>query len=167
MAITATNPLVGILMGSDSDWPTMKLAGDALTEFGIAWEANVISAHRAPEDVAEYARGAAQRGVRVLIAGAGGAAHLAGVTAAFTTLPVIAVPIETKLAGGLDSLLSMVQMPPGVPVACVGVGAGRNAGLLAAQVLGSGNAALTAQLQQFKGKLVEQNRAKNQTLKPA
>src|SRR5580658_8604052 len=113
-------PLVGILMGSDSDWPTMKQAADALAEFGIGSEARVISAHRDPHGLAEYVTGAAKRGLNIIIAGAGGAAHLPGVTAAFTTLPVIGVPIESKSLKGLDSLLSIVQMPPGVPVATVG-----------------------------------------------
>jgi 5-(carboxyamino)imidazole ribonucleotide mutase len=152
-------------MGSDSDWPTMKKAADACDELGIRWEARVMSAHRTPEDVAEYARTAAGRGLRVVIAGAGGAAHLAGVVASFTALPVIAIPIETKLAGGLDSLLSMVQMPPGVPVACVGVGAGRNAGILAVQIIASGNAAMDAKMAQFKVKIAEESRAKNAALK--
>lgn len=164
---TNNKPLVGILMGSDSDWPTMKAAADALAEFGIGSEAHVMSAHRTPEDVAEFSRSAAGRGLRVIIAGAGGAAHLAGVVASFTTLPVIAVPIETKLAGGLDSLLSMVQMPPGVPVACVGVGAGKNAGILAAQIVASGDAGLTKQMEAFKAKIAEQSRAKNKSLKTA
>ena len=110
-------------MGSDSDWPTMKAAAEALTEFGIASEAKVISAHRDPHGLEEYAGSAGERGLRVIIAGAGGAAHLPGVTAAFTTLPVIGVPIESKSLKGLDSLLSIVQMPPGVPVATVGIGA--------------------------------------------
>ena len=149
--------LVGIVMGSDSDWPQLKGAAEACVELGIGWEARVLSAHRTPEDLAAYARAAAGRGLRVIVAGAGGAAHLAGVVASFTTLPVIAVPIETKLAGGLDSLLSMVQMPPGVPVACVGVSAGRNAGLLAAQIIASGDVARTAQL-------ADQSRAKNEKL---
>lgn len=145
----------------------MKAAADALAEFGIGSEAHVMSAHRTPEDVADFSRAAAGRGLRVIIAGAGGAAHLAGVVASFTTLPVIAVPIETKLAGGLDSLLSMVQMPPGVPVACVGVGAGKNAGILAAQIITSGDAALTKQMDAFKSKIAEQSRAKNKSLKAA
>ena len=145
----------------------MKAAADALAEFGIGSEAHVMSAHRTPEDVADFSRAAAGRGLRVIIAGAGGAAHLAGVVASFTTLPVIAVPIETKLAGGLDSLLSMVQMPPGVPVACVGVGAGKNAGILAAQIVASGDAALTKQMDAFKSKIAEQSRAKNKSLKAA
>src|SRR6266436_5998670 len=131
--------LVGILMGSDSDWPTMKAAAEALNEFGIVSEVRVMSAHRAPDDVAEFARTAHTRGLRVIIAGAGGAAHLAGVVASFTPLPVIAVPIESEPLGGLDSLLAMVQMPAGVPVATVGIGGARNAGILAAQILSSGD----------------------------
>jgi 5-(carboxyamino)imidazole ribonucleotide mutase len=158
------NVLVGILMGSDSDWPTMKAAAAACAELGLAWEANVMSAHRTPDDVAEYARTAHTRSLRVIIAGAGGAAHLAGVAAAMTPLPVIAVPIETKLAGGLDSLLAMVQMPAGVPVATVAVGGARNAGILAAQIIASGDATRTAQMVQFKQQLAEQARAKNQKL---
>src|SRR6267154_3380865 len=114
-------PAVGILMGSDSDWPTMKESAEVLKEFGIGFEARVMSAHRTPDDVAEYARAAHTRGVRVIIAGAGGAAHLAGVVAAHTPLPVIGVPIESKSLKGLDSLLSTVQMPSGVPVATVAI----------------------------------------------
>jgi 5-(carboxyamino)imidazole ribonucleotide mutase len=158
-------PLAGILMGSDSDWPTMKLAADALAEFGIASEAKVISAHRDPHGLEAYAGGAAKRGLRVIIAGAGGAAHLPGVTAAFTTLPVIGVPIESKSLKGLDSLLSIVQMPPGVPVATVGIGAARNAGILAAQILAANDAKLQAALEKFKLKLAGKSRAKNKNLK--
>ncbi len=160
----SAKPLVGILMGSDSDWPTMKAAAEALTEFGIASEAKVISAHRTPRDLEAYASSARERGLRVIIAGAGGAAHLPGVTAAFTTLPVIGVPIESKSLKGLDSLLSIVQMPPGVPVATVGIGAGRNAGLLAVQILGVGDAATQKRLDQFKLKLAAESRAKNKAL---
>jgi 5-(carboxyamino)imidazole ribonucleotide mutase len=157
-------PVVGILMGSDSDWPTMKAAADALTEFGIASEAKVISAHRTPRDLEQYASSARERGLRVIIAGAGGAAHLPGVTAAFTTLPVIGVPIQGKTLDGMDSLLSIVSMPPGVPVATVGINAARNAGLLAAQILGSGDDALQRKLDAFKQKMAEESRAKNKTL---
>src|SRR5512144_679502 len=128
-------PAVGIIMGSDSDWPTMKAAAGACAEFGIAHEVQVISAHRTPQDLERYASTARQRGLRVIIAGAGGAAHLPGVTAAFTPLPVIGVPIAGKSLSGLDSLLSIVQMPSGVPVATVAVGGARNAGLLAVQIL--------------------------------
>ena len=152
-------------MGSDSDWPTMKLAADALAEFGIGSEAKVISAHRDTRGLEEYTATAVKRGLKVIIAGAGGAAHLPGVTAAFTTLPVIGVPIESKSLKGLDSLLSIVQMPPGVPVATVGIGAARNAGLLAVQILSVGDAKLQSALEQFKVKLTEESRAKNKTLK--
>ena len=164
MKNSSDKPLVGILMGSDSDWPTMKLAAGALAEFGITSEANVISAHRDPHGLEEYAGSAAKRGLCVIIAGAGGAAHLPGVTAAFTTLPVIGVPIESKSLKGLDSLLSIVQMPPGVPVATVGIGAARNAGLLAVQILAVGDAKLQTALAKFKLKLAEESRAKNQAL---
>ena len=160
-----SSPLVGILMGSDSDWPTMKAAAEVLGEFGIASEAQVISAHRTPKDLEHYASGAAGRGLRVIIAGAGGAAHLPGVTAALTTLPVIGVPIESKSLKGLDSLLSIVQMPPGVPVATVGIGAAKNAGILAAQILAVGNERLQTQLAKFKERLAEESRAKKRNLK--
>ena len=156
--------VVGILMGSDSDWPTMKAAADVLAEFGIASEAKVISAHRTPKDLEQYASNAAGRGLRVIIAGAGGAAHLPGVTAAFTTLPVIGVPIESKSLKGLDSLLSIVQMPPGVPVATVGIGAAKNAGILAAQILAVGDERLQKALLKFKERLAEESRAKNKTI---
>lgn len=141
---------VGILMGSDSDWPVMKEAADMLDRFGVGCEVRVISAHRRPDDCAAYSQGAAARGLQVLIGGAGGAAHLAGVLAAHTTLPVIAVPIPTAVAGGLDSLLSMVQMPPGVPVATVGVGRAGNAGLLAVQMLALASPELTGKLAAYK-----------------
>lgn len=155
---------VGILMGSDSDWPVMKAATEALNEFGLNSEARVISAHRTPRDLEQYASSARERGLRVIIAGAGGAAHLPGVTAAFTTLPVIGVPILGKALDGMDSLLAIVQMPPGVPVATVGINAARNAGLLAAQIIGSGDAALQTRLDAFKEKLAAESRAKNKTL---
>jgi len=156
--------LVGILMGSDSDWPTMKAAADVCAEFGVACEAKVISAHRTPRDLEAYASTAADRGMRVIIAGAGGAAHLPGVTAAFTTLPIIGVPIESKALQGMDSLLSIVQMPPGVPVATVGIGAAKNAGLLAVQILAVGDERLQKALVGFKEKLAAESRAKNKTL---
>jgi len=164
MKVSESKPLVGILMGSDSDWPTMKAAADVCAQFGIASEAKVISAHRDPHGLEEYAAGASKRGLRVIIAGAGGAAHLPGVTAAFTTLPVIGVPIESKSLKGLDSLLSIVQMPPGVPVATVGIGAGRNAGLLAVQILAVADSKLQAALLKFKKKLADESRAKNKNL---
>jgi len=159
------NPVrVGILMGSDSDWPVMKAAVEALKEFGLTAEARVISAHRTPRDLEQYAGSARERGLRVIIAGAGGAAHLPGVTAAFTTLPVIGVPMLGPALAGMDALLAIVQMPPGVPVATVGINAARNAGLLAAQIIGSGDPALQARLDAFKEKLAADSRAKNRTL---
>lgn len=157
-------PRVGILMGSDSDLETMKQAAAACEEFGIACEMRVLSAHRTPDDTADYARTAADRGIEVIIAGAGGAAHLPGVVAASTTLPVIGVPILSKALNGLDSLLSIVQMPPGVPVATVGIGAGRNAGLLAVRILGTADKSLRAHLTKFKERLAADSRAKNEKL---
>ena len=161
---TTGKPLVGILMGSDSDWPTMKAAAEALTELGVSSEVNVMSAHRTPEDVADYARTAESRGLKVIIAGAGGAAHLGGVVAALTPLPVIGVPIETKCAGGLDSLLSIVQMPSGVPVAAVAIGGAKNAGILAAQIIATGDLPLRERLIKFKAKIATEARAKNRKL---
>ena len=161
----ANTPRVGIIMGSDTDWPTMKGAADACAEFGVPCEIRVISAHRTPDDLSSYASTAQQRGLRVIIAGAGGAAHLPGVTAAFTPLPVIGVPIESKSLKGLDSLLSIVQMPSGVPVATVAIGGGRNAGLLAVQILALGNSKLTQKLVKFKTRLAEESRAKDRNLK--
>ena len=161
-----TKPLVGILMGSDSDWPVMKAAADVLKEFGVVSEANVISAHRDPHGLEKYASSAFERGLRVIIAGAGGAAHLPGVSAAFTTLPVIGVPIQGKALDGMDSLLSIVQMPPGVPVATVGVNAARNAGLLAVQILSTADTHLQKAFVEFKARLVAESRAKNKTLNP-
>jgi len=159
-----SKPVVGILMGSDSDWPTMKAAAEALKEFGLASEAKVISAHRDPHGLEEYVSSAPTRGIRVFICGAGGAAHLAGVTAAFTTMPVIGVPILGKSTDGIDSLLSMVQMPPGVPVATVAINGARNAGILAAQILAVGDDRLQAEMKKFKVRLMEESRAKNKTL---
>jgi 5-(carboxyamino)imidazole ribonucleotide mutase len=158
-------PLVGIIMGSDSDWPAMKGAADACAEFGIPHEVRVISAHRTPRDLSDYAEGAHKRGLQVIIAGAGGAAHLPGVTAAVTPLPVIGVPMSSKDLKGLDSLLSIVQMPSGIPVATVGIGAGRNAGLLAVQILAVKTPALQKKFLEFKARLAEESRAKNKNLK--
>lgn len=131
--------VVGVVMGSDSDWPVMEQAAVALAEFGIGYEADVVSAHRMPDEMVAYGRGAAERGLRVIIAGAGGAAHLPGMLAAVTPLPVVGVPVPLKHLDGMDSLLSIVQMPAGVPVATVSVGGARNAGLLAARILASGS----------------------------
>ena len=151
-------------MGSSSAWPIMKVAADVCAEFDIPCESKVISAHRTPKDLEAYVSGALGRGMRVLIAGAGGAAHLPGVTAAFTTLPVIGVPIQGKALDGMDSLLSIVQMPPGVPVATVGINAARNAGLLAVQILATSDKRLQQALSDFKQKLAEESRAKNKDL---
>jgi 5-(carboxyamino)imidazole ribonucleotide mutase len=163
-AKTKTQPVIGIIMGSDSDWPVMKGAADACAEFGLAHEVRVISAHRTPHDLSRYATSAHKRGLRVLIAGAGGAAHLPGVTAALTPLPVIGVPMESKALKGMDSLLSIVQMPSGIPVATVAIGGARNAGLLAVQILAVGNPALTQKVLEFKERLARDSRAKNRNL---
>lgn len=130
--------IVGLVMGSDSDWPVMSGAGDALDEFGIPYEKDVVSAHRMPDAMIAYGRTAEERGLRVIIAGAGGAAHLPGMLASVTTLPVIGVPVPLSYLDGMDSLLSIVQMPAGVPVATVSIGGSRNAGLLAVRILGAG-----------------------------
>ena len=159
-----TNPLVGIIMGSDSDWPTMKLAAEVCAEFGVPYEAKVVSAHRTPMDMAKYARTAHTRGLRVIIAGAGGAAHLPGMVASHTPLPVIGVPVESKALKGLDSLLSIVQMPTGVPVATVAIGNGRNAGLLAVKILATSDEKLRASLLKFKARMAAESRAKNRRL---
>jgi len=142
-------PIVSVIMGSDSDWKVMTDAAAALTEFGIAHEVQVISAHRTPERMIAFGREARGRGIRVIIAGAGGAAHLPGMVAAVTTLPVIGVPVPLAKLDGLDSLLSIVQMPAGVPVATVSIGGARNAGLLAARILSSSDDALAAKLADF------------------
>jgi len=143
-------PLVGIAMGSESDWPTMRAAAEALAAFNVPHEARVLSAHRTPDAMADYAREARQRGLRVLVAGAGGAAHLPGMLAAHTTLPVIGVPVPTRHLGGLDSLLSIVQMPGGVPVATVAIGQAKNAGLLAIQILATADESLAERLAAFR-----------------
>jgi 5-(carboxyamino)imidazole ribonucleotide mutase len=141
-------PLVGIVMGSDSDWPTMSAAAEVLAEFGVAHEVGVVSAHRMPEEMVEYGRTAAVRGLGVVVGGAGGAAHLPGMLAALTPLPVVGVPVALAHLDGLDSLLSIVQMPAGVPVATVGVGNARNAGLLAVRILAAGDDARGAALRE-------------------
>jgi 5-(carboxyamino)imidazole ribonucleotide mutase len=149
----ADSPVVGVIMGSDSDLPTMQGALDVLTDFGVPHEVRVVSAHRTPEVMYEYARGAASRGLRVIIAGAGGAAHLPGMTASMTSLPVIGVPVPLQHLDGLDSLLSIVQMPDGIPVATVGVGKARNAGLLAVRILGAHVDSLRAKLDEHRAGL--------------
>src|SRR5690554_7185238 len=141
--MTDKKPIVGVVMGSDSDWPTMKQATDILDEFGIPYEKKVVSAHRTPDLMAEYGKSARERGLKIIIAGAGGAAHLPGMLASYTTLPVIGVPFQTSALGGLDSLYSIVQMPNGIPVATVAIGKAQNAGLLAIRMLAMKDADLT------------------------
>ena len=158
-------PRVGVVMGSDSDWPVMQAAAEALDEFGISYEADVISAHRMPEAMVGYGRTAHDRGIEVIIAGAGGAAHLPGMLAALTPRPVIGVPVPLKHLDGMDSLLSIVQMPAGVPVATVAIGAARNAGLLAVRVLAVGDPALTAQMLSFQESLRATAEAKGEKLR--
>jgi 5-(carboxyamino)imidazole ribonucleotide mutase len=145
--------LVGVIMGSDSDWPVMAAAGQALAEFDVPYEVSVISAHRTPRRMLDYARDASGRGLKVIIAGAGGAAHLPGMVASATVLPVIGVPVPLKYLDGMDSLLSIVQMPAGVPVATVSVGGARNAGLLAVRMLGASDPALRARMARFQADL--------------
>lgn len=157
-------PTVGVIMGSDSDWPTMKQACDVLDELNIKYEKKVVSAHRTPDDMAEYGKSARERGLKIIIAGAGGAAHLPGMSAAYTTLPVIGVPIETSALGGVDSLHSIVQMPPGVPVATVAIGKAKNAGLLAARILGAENIKIADKLADYHQQMADESRNKTQNI---
>ena len=150
-----SDPLVGVIMGSDSDWPVMRAAAQALDEFGVPHEVSVVSAHRTPARMLDYAQQASGRGLKVIIAGAGGAAHLPGMVAAATVLPVIGVPVPLAQLDGLDSLLSIVQMPAGVPVATVSVGGARNAGLLAVRILGTADPTLADRLAAFQGALAD------------
>lgn len=152
---------IGIIMGSDSDWPIMQAAVDICQEFNVSYETKIISAHRTPMDMTEYASQAHKRGLRVIIAGAGGAAHLPGMVASLTPLPVIGVPIENKTLKGLDSLLSIVQMPAGVPVASVAIGGAMNAGLLAIEIIAQNDQKLQAAIMQHKDKMAQDSRAKN------
>ena len=158
---------VGLVMGSDSDWPVMKAAADALEEFEVPFEADVVSAHRMPHDMIAYGENAAARGLRVIIAGAGGAAHLPCMLASVTPLPVIGVPVPLKYLDGMDSLLSIVQMPAGVPVATVAVGAARNAGLLAVRILAASDTELQTRMKDFQQDLYEQAKAKGARLRKA
>lgn len=160
-----STPLVGIVMGSDSDWPTMQAAADALDELGIGYEVGVVSAHRMPREMVEYGSTAADRGLRVIIAGAGGAAHLPGMLAALTPLPVIGVPVNATVLDGMDALLSIVQMPAGVPVATVAIGNARNAGLLAARILGVADDDLRARMVELQADLNAQAKAKGANLR--
>jgi 5-(carboxyamino)imidazole ribonucleotide mutase len=165
----STEPVVGVVMGSDSDWPVMEAAAEALEEFGIGYQADVVSAHRMPDEMVAYGRDAADRGLRVIVAGAGGAAHLPGMLASVTPLPVIGVPVPLKHLDGMDSLLSIVQMPAGVPVATVSIGGARNAGLLAARILASGSdpwaATLRERMTAFQADLRDQAHAKGEALR--
>lgn len=158
------NPVVGIIMGSDSDLPTLLPAAEICAEFGVAYEIRVVSAHRTPQDMADYARTAHERGLKVIIAGAGGAAHLPGMVAAFTPLPVIGVPVQSRALNGFDSLMSIVQMPPGVPVATVAIGGGKNAGLLAVQILAAHHPELLQKMVRYKEELARLSREKNLNL---
>ena len=164
-AVTHGGPRVGIVMGSDSDWPVMKAAADALAEFDVAYEADVVSAHRMPREMLDYGARAAERGIAVIVAGAGGAAHLPGMLASVTPLPVIGVPVPLKHLDGMDSLLSIVQMPAGVPVATVGVGNARNAGLLAVRILAAGDDALRRRMADFQVALGEAAREKGRAVR--
>ena len=156
---------VAVIMGSDSDWPVMQAAGEALTEFGLPFEVGVVSAHRTPRRMLDYARDAADRGLQVIIAGAGGAAHLPGMVASATPLPVIGVPVPLKYLDGMDSLLSIVQMPAGVPVATVSVGGARNAGLLAVRILAAADEGLRQRMVQFQAELEQSVLAKDRALR--
>ena len=158
-------PQVGLIMGSDSDWPTMEAAAEALAEFGIPFEVGVVSAHRTPQKMLDYARSAAGRGIRVVIAGAGGAAHLPGMVASATPLPVIGVPVPLKYLDGMDSLLSIVQMPAGVPVATVSIGGARNAGLLAVRILAASDPALLQRMEMFQAELEAMVERKDEALR--
>jgi 5-(carboxyamino)imidazole ribonucleotide mutase len=161
----STSARVGIVMGSDSDWPVMQEAAAALREFDVPFEADVVSAHRMPDEMLDYGRNAADRGLQVLIAGAGGAAHLPGMLASVTPLPVIGVPVALRHLDGLDSLLSIVQMPSGVPVATVAVGNARNAGLLAVRILAASDEALRTAMRDFQRDLGDKARAKGATVR--
>lgn len=167
--MSSTRPVVGLVMGSDSDWPVMEAAAQALDELGIPYEADVVSAHRMPTEMIAYGQEAEGRGLRVIVAGAGGAAHLPGMLASVTTLPVIGVPVPLKHLEGLDSLLSIVQMPAGIPVATVAVGGARNAGLLAARILGAGEGEEATRIREalrtFASDLRDQAHAKGEALR--
>jgi 5-(carboxyamino)imidazole ribonucleotide mutase len=156
---------IAIIMGSDSDWPTMEAAANILDDFGISYSAEVISAHRMPDEMAEFAKSAANKGYKVIIAGAGGAAHLPGMVASLTALPVIGVPVPLANLEGMDSLLSIVQMPAGIPVATVGIGNAKNAGILAARILATSDKALLTKVEAAMQKLNEEAKAKGAALK--
>ena len=165
MVMSEAQPRVGLIMGSDSDWPVMEAAADALAEFEVPFEVGVVSAHRTPGRMLDYARGAADRGIAVIIAGAGGAAHLPGMVASATTLPVIGVPVPLAKLDGMDSLLSIVQMPAGVPVGCVSIGGARNAGLLAVRILAASDPVLRSRMRNFQENLEAEVLAKDAALR--
>ncbi|MEQ8523333.1 5-(carboxyamino)imidazole ribonucleotide mutase [Gracilimonas sp.] len=160
-----SKPIVGVVMGSDSDWPTMKEAAEILDYFQIPYEKRVVSAHRTPDIMASYGKEARERGIQVIIAGAGGAAHLPGMLASHTTLPVIGVPVKTTALGGVDSLYSIVQMPNGIPVATVAIGKAKNAGLLAIRMLGMDDDSLTKKLENYHQKMAQESMKKTENLK--
>ena len=160
----STSAIVGVVMGSDSDWPTMRQATEILAHFGIPFEKRVVSAHRTPNDMADYGKTARKRGINIIIAGAGGAAHLPGMLASYTTLPVIGVPIQTSALGGVDSLYSIVQMPNGIPVATVAIGKAQNAGLLAARILSTTDDELANKLTEYNARMADESRKKTENL---
>ena len=164
MTMAAGVPVVGIVMGSDSDLPTMRGAAEICEQFGVAYEIRIVSAHRTPDDMAEYGKTAHERGLKVIVAGAGGAAHLPGMLAAHTPLPVIGVPVGTEWLRGMDSLLSIVQMPAGVPVATVAIDNARNAGLLAVRILGAQDVDLRQKMVAYQAEMAAASRAKNDVL---
>ena len=167
MAESTNQPEVGVVMGSDSDWPVMRAAGDILTELGVTWEADVVSAHRMPTEMIDWGRTAHTRGLKVVIAGAGGAAHLPGMLAAVSPLPVIGVPVPLAHLDGMDSLLSIVQMPGGIPVATVAIGNAKNAGILAARIIATANPDLQSRLVDYQASLAETARAKGAVVRDA
>lgn len=159
-----SNPIVGVVMGSDSDWPTMKEATEILEHFKIPYEKKVVSAHRTPDVMAAYGKEAKDRGLKIIIAGAGGAAHLPGMLASHTTLPVIGVPVKTTALGGIDSLYSIVQMPNGIPVATVAIGKAKNAGLLAVRMLGMNDESISQKLKAYHKKMADESMKKTENL---
>ena len=163
-SMSDAKPAVGIIMGSRSDWPTLKAAADVLDALKVPYETKVVSAHRTPKRLYDYASTARDRGLKVIIAGAGGAAHLPGMVSSLTPLPVIGVPVESRTLKGLDSLLSIAQMPPGVPVATVAIGGGKNAGLLAVEIIAHNDKKLQAKIIKYKSDMARQSRRKNKTL---